>query len=180
MKITFDAKVTLTITSICLVAFALLNLFSNQVSGLFILNGQFERESASWYLSTVMYIFGHADLQHLFGNLSFFLVLSPIVEKAYGVKKYLLMIVTAAIFTAIIHTLFWDNGLMGLSGIVFMLIILSTLIHAKTNEIPFTFILVLLFYFSQEVYLSFSKDNVSHMAHLAGGLSGIFWGYFKR
>jgi len=90
------------------------------------------------------------------------------------------MIFTAAIFTAIIHILFWENGLMGLSGIVFMLIILSTLIHAKSNELPFTFLLVLLLYFSKEVYLSFSKDNVSHMAHLAGGISGIFWGYFKR
>jgi membrane associated rhomboid family serine protease len=180
MRITFDAKVTLAITGICLLAYFLLHSFLNQVSGLFVLNGRYQQESVSWYLSTVMYIFGHADLQHLFGNLSFFLVLSPIVEKVYEVKKYLLMIVTAAIFTAIIHTLFWENGLMGLSGIVFMLIILSTLIHAKANEIPFTFILVLLFYFSQEVYLSFSKDNVSHMAHLAGGISGIFWGYFKR
>lgn len=180
MKVTFDAKVTLIISGICLIAFALLHFFANQFAGVFILNGQFQQDSARWYLSTLLYIFGHADLQHLFANLSFFLVLSPIVEKAYGQKKFLLMIAIAALFTAIIHVLFWENGLLGLSGIVFMLIILSTLIHAKSNEIPMTFILVLLFYFSQEVYLSFSKDNVSHMAHLAGGISGIFWGYFKR
>jgi len=54
------------------------------------------------------------------------------------------------------------------------------LTHAKANEIPFTFILVLIFYLSQEIYASFSNDNISHMAHLAGGGAGVFWGYFKR
>jgi membrane associated rhomboid family serine protease len=180
MKITFEAKITLVITALCLIVFALFHYYPAQLGSVFVLNGKFNTESVSAYLSTVVYIFGHAGPEHLLGNLSFFLVLSPIIEKAYGGKKYVLMIVTAAIFTAIIHILFWENGLMGLSGIVFMLIILSTLIHAKSNELPFTFLLVLLLYFSKEVYLSFSKDNVSHMAHLAGGISGIFWGYFKR
>ena len=180
MKITFEAKITLIITALCLIVFVLFHYYPAQLGSVFVLNGKFNTESVSAYLSTVGYIFGHAGSEHLLGNLSFFLVLSPIIEKAYGGKKYVLMIVTAAIFTAIIHILFWENGLMGLSGIVFMLIILSTLIHAKSNELPFTFLLVLLLYFSKEVYLSFSKDNVSHMAHLAGGISGIFWGYFKR
>ena len=180
MKITFEAKITLIITALCLIVFVLFHYYPAQLGSVCVLNGKFNTESVSAYLSTIGYIFGHGGPEHLLGNLSFFLVLSPIIEKAYGGKKYVLMIVTAAIFTAIIHILFWENGLMGLSGIVFMLIILSTLIHAKSNELPFTFLLVLLLYFSKEVYLSFSKDNVSHMAHLAGGISGIFWGYFKR
>ena len=180
MKITFEAKITLIITALCLIVFVLFHYYPAQLGSVCVLNGKFNTGSVTDYLSTIGYIFGHASPEHLLGNLSFFLVLSPIIEKTYGRNKYMIMIVTAAIFTAIIHILFWENGLMGLSGIVFMLIILSTLIHAKSNELPFTFLLVLLIYFSQEVYLSFSKDNVSHMAHLAGGISGIFWGYFKR
>lgn len=180
MKITFEAKITLIITAICLIVFVLFHYYPAQLGSVCVLNGKFNTGNVTDYLSTIGYIFGHVGPEHLLGNLSFFLVLSPIIEKTYGRNKYVLMILTAAIFTAIIHVFFWENGLMGLSGIVFMLIILSTLIHAKSNELPFTFLLVLLIYFSQEVYLSFSKDNVSHMAHLAGGISGIFWGYFKR
>jgi len=180
MKITFHPKISLSITGLCILSFLLLTIFKLPISGLFILNGEFQKDNITWYLSTIFYIFGHANFLHLLGNLSLFLILAPIIEKAFGMKKFILMVLTTAITTAIIHVIFWDNGLMGLSGIVFMLIILSTLTHAKANEIPFTFILVLIFYLSQEIYASFSNDNISHMAHLAGGGAGVFWGYFKR
>ena len=158
MKITFHPKISLSITGLCILSFLLLTIFKLPISGLFILNGEFQKDNITWYLSTIFYIFGHANFLHLLGNLSLFLILAPIIEKAFGMKKFILMVLTTAITTAIIHVIFWDNGLMGLSGIVFMLI----------------------FYLSQEIYASFSNDNISHMAHLAGGGAGVFWGYFKR
>ena len=180
MRITFEPKVSIFITLFCICVFGLKVYYPIEFDQYFVLDGKIKSQSLAWYISTMGYIFGHADMKHLIGNLSFFLLLSPIVEKQIGSAKYLLMVVTTAVITGIIHIVFEDNGLLGLSGIVFMLIILSTLLHIKSKEIPFTFILIFIFYLGQEVFLSFAKDNVSHMAHLTGGILGIFWGFYKR
>ncbi len=180
MKITFDSKVTLIFSAIAVMAYFIARSFPDPLAQFFILNGDFQQNNVVWYASTFGYIFGHADTGHLLGNLAMFLLLAPIIENKYGSKQFLLMLLVTAIITAIIHTFFWDNGLLGMSGIVFMLIILSTLVHSKSNEIPLTFLLVLVLYLGQEILASFKADNISHFAHLAGGASGIFWAYFKK
>ena len=179
MKITFQAKGTLFIALMSLIGLILIKIIP-QTEQIFVLNGDFQHGSALWYLSTVLYVFGHADLQHFVGNMAIVLLLGPIIELKYGYKSMLLMSVITAVVTAILHTLLWDNGLLGCSGIAFMFIVLVTLLNAKGKEIPFTFILVVLLYLGQEIYSSFKQDQISHFAHLFGGAMGAFWGYYKK
>ena len=76
MKITFEAKITLIITALCLIVFVLFHYYPAQLGSVCVLNGKFNTGSVTDYLSTIGYIFGHASPEHLLGNLSFFLVLS--------------------------------------------------------------------------------------------------------
>jgi membrane associated rhomboid family serine protease len=90
------------------------------------------------------------------------------------------MVTITGISTAFFHMLFWDYGLMGASGIVFMFIVLSSLINIKDKELPLTFILVVVLFLGKEIYNSFGSDSVSQFAHIAGGVTGVVFGYFHK
>ena len=178
MKITFDSKATLILASLSLIGLFFVNT-STESGSIFILNGDFQESSPVWYISTLTYIFGHADLEHVIGNLSIILLLGPLVELKFGWQKFSLMVVSTAILTAILHTLLWDNGLIGASGIAFMLIVVTSLLNTRGKDIPITFILVVLLFLGQEIYSSFKNDQISHFAHLFGGAMGAFWGFYR-
>lgn len=180
MKITFQSKATLLIASLSLIGLIALKLSPNDAKYIFVLDGNFNYGDWRWYLSSVFYVFGHAGLEHFISNMAILLLLGPIIELKYGHKQLLVMSGITALVTGILHTLLWDNNLLGCSGLVFMYIVLVTLLNAKGKEIPFTFILVVLLYLGQEIYSSFQKDEISHFAHLFGGAMGAFWGYYKK
>ena len=179
MKISFVSRGTLLISLFSLIGMIALKVYPSS-SQFFILDGNCHFTSWKWYLSNFTYIFGHIDTIHLVGNLSIILLLGPLIELKYGTKRMLIMTMVTAGFTALLHTLLWDNGLLGASGIAFMYIILSSLLNSRGREIPFTFILIVLLYLGQEIYSSFQKDNISHFAHLFGGAMGAFWGLFRK
>lgn len=178
MKITFDSKATLILASLSLIGLFFVNT-STESGSIFILNGDFQESNPVWYISTLTYIFGHADFEHVIGNLSIILLLGPLVELKFGWQKFSLMVVSTAILTAILHTLLWDNGLIGASGIAFMLIVVTSLLNTRGKDIPITFILVVLLFLGQEIYSSFKNDQISHFAHLFGGAMGAFWGFYR-
>jgi GlpG protein len=179
MKISFVSRGTLLIALLSLVGMITLKVFPTS-SQFFILDGNSHFTSWKWYFSNFTYIFGHIDSLHLIGNLSIILLLGPLIELKFGMKQMLLMTLVTALLTAILHTLLWDNGLLGASGIAFMYIVLTSLLNSRGKEIPFTFILIVLLYLGQEIYSSFQKDNISHFAHLFGGAMGAFWGFYRK
>ncbi len=145
-----------------------------------VLHGNFVADDLYTYASYLGYTLGHANFEHLLGNLSIFLLLGPILEAKYGTKKLLLMSAITAVSTAVIHVLFFNHMLIGASGIVFMFIILASLINIKNREIPFTFICIVLLYLGQEIIASFHVDNISHLAHISGGITGMIFGFYYR
>lgn len=150
-------------------------------SNVFVLNGDTQFSNWTWYVSMLGYIFGHASLDQLLGNISLLLILGPIIELKFGTQRFVWMTIITALVTGIIHTLLWDNSLFGFSGIAFMYIVLSTLLNIRNREIPFTFILVLALYFTYFCMESLATldTKVSHFAHLFGGAMGAFWGFNK-
>lgn len=77
--------------------------------------------------------------------------------------------------------LFPTSALLGASGIVFMLIMLSSLAGSKNGGIPITFILVGVLYLSQQVYsIFFIQDNVANFMHIVGGICGTAFGFAVR
>ena len=75
---------------------------------------------------------------------------------------------------------FFSTGLYGASGIVFMLILLSSLSRVKSGHIPLTFILVVALFLGKEILNSLRPDGVSQFAHIVGGLCGSVFGFLKR
>ncbi len=176
MKITFDSPVILIFSFLCTGIYLLCSA-SPKLHGLFILQPEWDASSASWYFRLFSHSMGHKDLGHLMSNLPLLLLLGPIVEGRYGAKKLILMIITTAVVTAILQITFFNHGLLGASGIVFMLILLVSAQNIKNKQLPLTFILVVIIYIGYEVMGSFSDDNISHFAHIMGGIVGTIFAF---
>jgi membrane associated rhomboid family serine protease len=135
-------------------------------------------ELRSW-ITLVSHVLGHADWNHLFSNFSFILLLGPILEESYGSVSLVVMMFLTALVTGILNVLFFPDALLGASGIVFMMILLASFTNFSRGEIPLTFILVLVIYLGREIFNSFSNNNISEFAHIAGGFCGSLFGFFR-
>jgi GlpG protein len=131
------------------------------------------------WLRGVTYIFGHADLAHMVGNMSYLLLLGPMLEEKYGSERMALIIAITAIVTSMVNFVFFPSmALCGASGIVFAFILLSSFTSFKAGEIPVSFILVSLFFIGQQIVDGITvQDNISNMAHIVGGIIGGVVGY---
>jgi len=112
-------------------------------------------------------------------NFSFILLLGPILETNYGSAGLSIMIVITAVVTGLLNVLLFSTGLMGASGIVFMMILLSSFTNFGKGEVPITFILVLVLYLGREVVNAFTANDISEFGHIIGGLCGSVFGYLK-
>ena len=90
-----------------------------------------------------------------------------------------IMTLITAFVTGILNVLLFQTGLMGASGIVFMMILLSSFTNFNKGEIPLTFILVLVLYLGKEVFNAFRDNNISEFGHIIGGLCGSIFGYLR-
>lgn len=76
---------------------------------------------------------------------------------------------------------FPSSALLGASGIVFMLIMLSSLAGSRNGGIPITLIFVGALYLSQQVYdILFVQDNAANFMHIVGGACGTVFGFAVR
>ena len=174
-KIKYNSPVILTFSTICLIAFFFLG-GTAQYQQYFVIDRNFT--NVTDYVSFITYIFGHADEAHILGNLTFILLLGPIVEEKYGGGSLAWMIIVTAIVTGLIQVFFFPNvGLQGASGIVFMLIILVSFTNVHRGQIPLTFILVVVLFIGKELVESLQSDNISQLAHILGGVCGGFFGF---
>ena len=123
------------------------------------------------------YPLGHADWNHLFGNLLFLLLLGPILEEKYGSMTIFIMIALTAFATGLISVFLFNAGGLGASGIVFMLILLASVVDVKKGTIPLTFVLVSVIFIGRELLQSVHADNISQLGHIAGGAFGAFFGF---
>ena len=131
------------------------------------------------YVRLFGHVLGHSNLQHYTGNMMMILLLGPMIEERYGSITMLKMMGITAFVTGIINSLLFPRiALCGASGIVFLLIVLSSMVNFKEGEIPLTLILVLVVYLGEEIVNGvFSKDNISQLAHIIGGLCGCGFGF---
>ena len=120
----------------------------------------------------ITHVAGHADWGHLLGNFTFILLIGPILEEKYGSTDILFMMIVTALVTGIINVIFFPHGLLGASGIVFMLILLISFTNIKQGELPITFILIVALFLVKEIIGMFEKNDISEMAHILGGLCG--------
>ncbi|MEE3403209.1 MAG: rhomboid family intramembrane serine protease, partial [Acutalibacteraceae bacterium] len=132
------------------------------------------------YLRFFTHALGHADYTHYINNFTMILLAGPMIEEKYGSKQLLEMITITAFVTGLIQFIFFPKTvLLGASGIVFMLILLSSFANYKKGCIPITLILVAVIYLSGQIINAIANpnDGVSQMAHIIGGLCGMLFGW---
>jgi len=182
MKIKYNAPVTLTFSLICALVLLMDTLLGTQlIPRLFSVPGRpgFIFSNPLYYIRLFTHIAGHIDWNHLLSNFAFILLLGPILEEKYGSTTLLIMFMVTALFTGLFNALFLPTGLLGASGIVFMMILLVSFTNIQGNQIPLTFILILILYLAREVVNSFQDNSISEFAHIAGGLCGSLFGFLK-
>ena len=131
-------------------------------------------------LTLFTHVLGHASLDHLIGNLTFILLVGPIIEEKYGDMRTLFMMLVTALATGILNVVIFRSGLLGASGIVFMFILLVSFTNTKSNEIPITFILIAVLFIGKEILQSLQNDQISQFAHIMGGICGSIFGFINR
>ena len=131
------------------------------------------------YVRLFTHVLGHSGWRHLIGNLSYVLLLGPLLEEKYGAKSLVRVILITALVTGVIHNLLFPRTLLlGASGVVFAFILLTSFTDVKEGEIPLTFVLVALIYLGQQIWEGVTvRDNVSNLSHVLGGLVGSCAGY---
>ena len=179
MKIKFNSPVILAFSLICVAVFVLDKILVGSLIPFFAL-GHVSLANPVSLMTLFTHVIGHASLEHLIGNLTFILLLGPIIEEKYGDRRTLFMMVITAFVTGILNILFFHTGLMGASGIVFMMILLVSFTNSKSGEIPVTFLLIAILFIGKEIIQSVQTDQISQFAHISGGIVGSIFGFASR
>ena len=135
-----------------------------------------------FYVRLFGHVLGHANWDHFINNMLLFLVVAPPLEERYGSRTLLCGIAMTAVVSGVLQcVLFPGTALLGASGIVFMLIMLSSLAGSRNGGVPITLLLVGALYLSQQIYdILFVTDNVANFMHIVGGVCGTAFGFAVR
>ncbi|GHV73201.1 hypothetical protein AGMMS49940_05030 [Spirochaetia bacterium] len=182
MKIKYNSPTVLTYAFVSAVVLLLTQFVSHsltvdwfRVPG----RGSFDPSRIRHWITLFTHVIGHSNWNHLLNNFAFILLIGPMLETTYGSLSLLLMIAITALVTGVLNVFLFKTALLGASGVVFMMILLSSFTNFTEGEIPLTFILVLALYLGRELFNSFSANNVSEFAHIAGGFCGSLFGFFR-
>jgi len=186
MRVRYNAPVVLTFAFISAAVLVLSQtVFRSLTEQWFMVPGKsgFNPYSPRCWVTLVTHVFGHANWSHLVSNFSFILLIGPILEETYGSLSLIVMIFITALVTGILNVLFFPLGLLGASGVVFMMILLASFTNFNKGEIPLTFILVMILYLGRELLNAFGNTpesgNISQFAHVVGGFIGSLFGFFR-
>jgi membrane associated rhomboid family serine protease len=177
LRISYNAPVVLTFALLAVGVFILGAGVSSDFVGTWFVAKPWVRETSD-SVALVSHILGHKDWNHLLSNFMLILLLGPLLEERFGSGKLLGMIVVTALATGLINLAVFDTGLLGASGIVFMMILLASTANIRQGAIPLTFIAVAVIYLGGEIVRALDKeDQISQMAHLIGGVAGAVFGF---
>lgn len=180
IQIHYNAPFTLTYSLICVVALAIIGFTGGWGFQVFSIGEGFSWVNPLQYPRLFLHVVGHSSPEHLVSNLTVLLLIGPILEEKYGVRRLLVVTLVTALITALpmvlLAPLFGGGNLLGASGVVFAFIVLSSYTRAKSGALPMTFVLVCVLFLGQEVYRAiFAHDHVAQFAHILGGLVGGFF-----
>ena len=180
MRITYNAPVTLTFALASSVVLLVDQLTGSELTvRFFSVGGTMDPGSLVDWMRLFTHVVGHASWTHLVSNFAFILLLGPILEEKHGSATLLLMIAVTALVTGLLNVFLFPTGLLGASGVVFMMILLGSFTNFARGEIPLTFILVVVLYLAREVITAFQADQISQFAHIAGGFCGSLFGFLR-
>ena len=178
MRLQYNSPVVLTYTFLCCIILFLSPFTGGLLMNLFTVRNTMSLTNPVDYFRLFSHALGHGDWSHLLSNFTFILLLGPMLEEKYGSANVLTMMFLTALVTGIINVIFFSSGLLGASGIVFMMILLSSMTNLRQGTIPITFVLVVVLFLGKEVIsMVGEKNNISESAHIIGGICGAVFGF---
>ena len=179
LRISVNAPVTLTFTFLCLIALILDMVTGGWTTGRLFAVYRCPLSDPLAYVRFFGHVLGHSGYSHFINNIVLILVLGPGLEERYGSVKLCCVILLTALISGLVQFVFFPGvALLGASGIVFAMILLSSFGGTKQGTIPLTLLLVAVFYIGGEIKDAvFARDNVSQMAHIIGGMCGTGFGF---
>ncbi len=179
LVIRFNAPVILSFALLSLLALVLGTLTNDATTYRFFSVYRSSLSDPLTYVRFFGHVLGHAGYEHYMGNMLLLLLVGPGIEEKYGHKTTALCIAITALVTGLVQFIFFPTTvLLGASGVVFMMIVLSSFTEMGKEGIPITLILVVIFYLGGELIDSLTTaDNVSRLTHIVGGLCGLVFGF---
>ena len=177
--IRFNAPVILSFALLSLLALVLGNLTNGATTYRYFSVYRSSMSDPLTYIRFFGHVLGHAGYDHYMGNMLLLLLVGPGIEEKYGHRTTALCIAVTALVTGLVQFIFFPaTALLGASGIVFMMIVLSSFTEMGKEGIPITLILVVVFYLGGELMDGLSAlDNVSQLTHIVGGICGLVFGF---
>ena len=177
LRISYNAPVVLTFALLAVGVFILGETVAPDLVRRYFVAKPFLHDTSD-YVGLVGHVLGHKDWNHLLSNFMLILLLGPLLEERFGSAKLFGMIIVTALVTGVINVAIADTGLLGASGIVFMMILLASTANIRQGSIPLTFLAVSIIYLGGEIVRALdTKDQISQMAHLIGGVVGAVFGF---
>ncbi len=179
LKIAYNSPITLGFAGLCLCALLLNYVTFGKSNELLFMTYHSSLLSPMTYVRFITHVIGHSGWQHFIGNMSYILLLGPMLEEKYKRDVMIEVMVITAIVTGLVNYILFPNvALCGASGVVFAFILLTSFTGFKEGEIPLTFILVAVIFIGQQVLEGiFVQDDVSNLSHIIGGVVGAAFGY---
>ena len=145
LKITNNAPVVLGFALACFAVLILGFLTGGKSSRLLFMTYRSSLTNPLTYVRFFTHVLGHNGWAHFIGNMSYILLLGPMLEEKYGGAKILEVIGITALVTGIVNFIFFPSvALCGASGVVFAFILLVSFTNVREGEIPVSVILVAL------------------------------------
>ena len=133
------------------------------------------------------YMFLHSSVTHIVFNMIGLLVFGPNIENKFGTSKFIKIYLIMGLISGLASIIFINNPVVGASGAIWGIMMLFTLFNP--NELLYIYFIIPVrakfiigAFFTVELCLSImgSSDGVSHVAHVAGSLTGALFYLLDR
>jgi membrane associated rhomboid family serine protease len=133
------------------------------------------------------YMFLHSSVTHIVFNMIGLLVFGPNIENKFGTSKFIKIYLIMGLISGLSSIIFINNPVVGASGAIWGIMMLFALFNP--NDLLYIYFIIPVkakfiigTFFTIELYLSImgSNDGVSHVAHVAGALTGALFYLLNR
>ena len=133
------------------------------------------------------YMFLHSSVTHIVFNMIGLLVFGPNIENKFGTSKFIKIYLIMGLISGLASIIFINNPVVGASGAIWGIMMLFALFNP--NELLYIYFIIPVrakfiigAFFTIELFLSImgSSDGVSHVAHVAGALTGALFYLLDR
>ena len=107
LRITFNAPVVLSFVFLCFGATLLGQVTGGVSDPVLFMVYRASLRSPLTYIRFFTHVLGHVDWSHFIGNVSYLLLLGPMLEEKYGSAKIVEVIMSAAFVTGIVNFVFF-------------------------------------------------------------------------